>query len=66
LMRSVSNEAGNLAFHLVLIVGGGWAMLSHLGFARAPAPLDWLTMFFGLVLLASFIATARRGMLAPR
>ncbi len=66
LMRNVSNEAGNLAFHLLLIAGGGWAMLAHLGVARGPAPLDWLTMFFGLVLLASFIAIARRGMLAPR
>lgn len=66
LMRRVSNEAGNLAFHLVLLAGGGWAMLAHLGLARAPAPLDWLSMFFGLVLVASLVATARRGMLAPR
>ncbi|WP_202842385.1 hypothetical protein [Luteimonas saliphila] len=65
LMRNVSNEAGNLAFHLLLLAGGGWAMLAHLGFARAPATLDWLSMFFGLVLLAAFIATARRGMLVP-
>lgn len=33
-MPSVSKEAGNLAFHMVLIVGGGWAKLAHLGVAR--------------------------------
>jgi hypothetical protein len=66
LMKNLSNETGNLAFYLLLLVGGGWAMLAHLGYAAPPAPLDWLTMFFGLVLLASFIAIGRRGMLAPR
>lgn len=36
------------------------------GYAVPPAPLDLLTLFHVLVLLASFIATGRRGMLAPR
>jgi len=66
LLRTASNEAGNLTFHLLLLVGGGWAMLARLDYARAPAPLDWLTMFFGLLLVASVVATARRGMLAAR
>jgi len=66
LMRSVTAEAGNLAYYLILLVGGGWAMLAHLDFIQAPAPLDWLTMLFGLVLVASFIAAGRRGMLVPR
>lgn len=66
LMRNVTTETGNLSYYLVLLVGGGWAMLAHLGFARAPAPIDWLAMLFGLVLVASFIATGRRGMLVPR
>lgn len=66
LMRSLSTETGNLAYYLVLVVGGGWAALAHLEFAPAPAPLDWLTMFFGLALFASFVAIGRRGMLEPR
>lgn len=64
--RTLSCEGGNLAFYLVLLLGGGWAMLAHLDYARAPSPIDWLTMFFAFTLAASFIATGRRGMLKPR
>lgn len=66
LMRNVSNEASSMMVYLTLLVGGGWAVLARLDYARAPAPLDWLTMFFGLLLVASVVATARRGMLAVR
>jgi len=66
LMRRVSLEGGSLAFYLTAMVGGGWAMLAHLGFAGAPAPLDWLTLFAGLLLVAAFITCAKRGLLAPR
>jgi hypothetical protein len=66
LMRAVNLEAGALAYGLVLLVIGGWAMLAHLGYAAAPAPLDLLTLFYVLALVASFIATGRRGMLTPR
>ena len=66
LMRGMSQECGNLSFYLVMLLGGGWAMLAHLGLATAPAPLDWLTMFLGLTLVAAFIAVGRRGMLMPR
>jgi len=60
--RTLSYEAGNLTFYLILAVGGGWAMLAHLGFAAAPAPLDWLTMVVVLMLVASFIAVKRRNL----
>lgn len=66
LMRAVNLEAGALAYGLVLLVVGSWAMLAHLGYAAGPAPLDLLTLFYVLGLLASFIATGRRGMLMPR
>ena len=66
LMRAVNLEAGAISYALVLVVVGGWAMLAHLGYAAAPQPLDLLTLFYVLVLLASFIATGRRGMLTPR
>ena len=66
LMRGMSRECGNLSFYLLLLVGGTWAMLAHLGFAAGPAPLDWLTMFTALTLLASFAAVGARGMLLPR
>ncbi|MFA6113345.1 MAG: hypothetical protein WC729_05120 [Sphingomonas sp.] len=61
--RTLSYEAGNMAFYLILVVGGGWAMLAHLGFVAGPAPLDWLTLFTVLLFVASFIAVGRRRLL---
>jgi len=66
LMRAISLEAGALSFGLVMLIGGGWAMLAHLGYTAAPAPIDWLSLFYALILIASFIAVGRRGMLGPR
>ena len=66
LMRAVTLEAGAVSYGLVLLVVGGWAMLAHVGYVAAPQPLDLLTLFYVLVLLASFISTGRRGMLTPR
>ncbi|MCM0000796.1 MAG: hypothetical protein NBV68_15565 [Erythrobacter sp.] len=66
LMRAVNLEAGAISYGLMLLFAGGWAMLAHLRYVAAPAPLDLLTLFYVVVLLASFIATGRRGMLTPR
>ena len=66
LMLAVNLEAGALSYGLVLLAVGGWAMLAHLGYLAAPAPLDLLSLFYVLVLLASFIAVGRRGMLQIR
>ncbi len=61
--RTLSYETGNMTFYLILVLGGGWAILAHLGFVAAPAPLDWLTMFIVLMFVASFIAMGRRKLL---
>jgi hypothetical protein len=61
--RTLSQEAGNIAFYLILLLGGGWAMLAHLGFVAAAAPLDWLTMFTFIMFAAGFIAVGRRRLL---
>ena len=61
--RTLSQEAGNIAFYLILLFGGGWAMLAHLGFVPGPAPLDWLTMFTVTMFAAAFIAAGRRKLL---
>jgi hypothetical protein len=66
LMTAVNLEAGALSYGIVSLVVGLWAMLAHLGFAPAPAPLDLLTLFYVLALAASFIAVGRRGMLNIR
>ncbi len=61
--RTLSHETGNMAFYLIWVIGSGWAMLAHLGFVPAPAPLDWLTLFTVLLFAASFIAAGRRKLL---
>ncbi|MGX7896740.1 hypothetical protein [Tsuneonella sp. HG222] len=66
LLRAVSRETAAAAFYLIALVGGGWSLLAHFAWAAAPASLDWLSMLWGLMLLAAFVATGRRGMLAPR
>jgi hypothetical protein len=66
LMLAVNLEAGALTSGLVLVVVGSWAMLAHLGYVAGPQPLDLLTLFNVLVLVASFIAIGRRGMLTIR
>ncbi|MFM7350565.1 MAG: hypothetical protein ACKO01_13940 [Erythrobacter sp.] len=66
LMRAISLECGAVSFGLVLLVVGFWAMLAHLGYAGGPGPLDLISLFYVLMLLASFIVIGRRGMLMPR
>jgi hypothetical protein len=66
LMLVVNLEAAALSYGLLLLVVGLWAALAHLSYTAAPAPLDLLTLFYVLVLVASFIAVGRRGMLAIR
>ncbi len=66
LLRTLSHETGNLAFYLIFLVGGGWTILAHLGFAIGPAPIDWLTIFALLSFTAAFIAMGRRGLLTKR
>lgn len=62
--RTLSHETGNMAFYLILVLGGGWAMLAQLGFVAGPAPLDWLTLFTVLMFVASFVAVGRRRLFA--
>lgn len=59
--RAATRDSGYLAFTWFSLVGGTWAMLAHLGFAAAPAPLDWLTMLNGFGFVAGLIVAARRG-----
>lgn len=61
--HTLSYESGNMACYLIVALGGGWAMLAHLGFAPAPAPLDWLTLLSQLMFAASLIVLGRRKLL---
>jgi hypothetical protein len=62
LMVAVMQEGGALSAWLLFAVVGGWATLAHLGFAAGPQPLDLLSVFYALMLAASFIVVFRRGM----
>jgi len=66
LMRLLAREATVWSYYLLLLVGGGWAALAHLEFLPSPAPLDWVSLFSAVVLMASGIAAGRLGMLKPR
>lgn len=59
--RVVAREAGYLAFSWFSMVGGTWAILTHLGFVSSPTPLNWLTMIYGFSFVAGIIALAHRG-----
>lgn len=66
LWQALSRESGNAAFQIVIFLGGGWAILAHLGYARDPAPLDLVTLFIAVSLIAGTVAVGRRGLLGPR
>jgi hypothetical protein len=59
--RTMAKESAYLAFNGVSLVGGGWAILAHLGFVPGPAPLDWLTMFQAAAWAAGIKEVVRRG-----
>jgi hypothetical protein len=61
LNRAIAREGNHLAFLWLFWVGGVWAILAHLGFAAAPAALDWLTMLSGFGFVAGLTAAGRRG-----
>jgi len=66
LLRSVTRECGEIAYYLLLAIGGGWAVLAHLGYSPSMRMLDFITLNYVLLLAASFIASGRRGMLRMR
>ncbi len=66
LMREMGRQTAAMAFYLVVLIGGSWVLLAHLQYVTAPAPLDWLTMFWALMLLGAFIVVGKRGMFMMR
>jgi hypothetical protein len=62
LMTAVMQEGGSLSAWLLFAGVGSWAALAHLGYAAGPQPLDLLTLFYVVMLAASFIVVFRRGM----
>lgn len=66
LMMAVNRETASLSYYLAFAILGGWGVLAHLGYIEGPQPLDLVTAFYVLVLLATFFIAGRRGMLRMR
>lgn len=63
LLRQMTTECGSIAFMIALPGLGGWAALAHLGWVPPFAPLWVLAALMFLLLISSFIAAGRRGLL---
>jgi hypothetical protein len=63
LSQTLSRETGNAAYYLIVMLGGGWAILALLDLVPAPPPLEGLTLLTAILLAASLIAAGRRGLL---
>ncbi|MEQ1540741.1 MAG: hypothetical protein ABL926_00665 [Novosphingobium sp.] len=63
LMRQMSTDCGSIAFMMALPGLGAWAALAHLGRVPPFAPLWVLAAMALALLIASFIAAGRRGLL---
>ena len=61
--RQMSHEAVTYSYYALFAIGGSWAALAHLGLVEGPAMLDWLSLFWGLMLVSTVIAAGRKGLL---
>ena len=66
LMTAVNREAAVWSYGLAFAVLGGWSAVAHVEYIGGPGPLDVLSVFYAMVLIATFIAAGRRGMLNIR
>jgi hypothetical protein len=64
--KQLATESSALAFHISVLLFGGWAALAHLGYAAWIAPLGLLAGFALVQLAAMFWVIGRRGLLMPR
>ncbi len=63
LLKAVSAEAITLGYYLIVIFGGGWAVLGHLGLAAGPEFLDWISILWSMIIVSSIWTMSKRGML---
>jgi len=62
LWRDLSKNAGNIGFYMVLLVGGAWAFLAHLGVVAPLSPLGWANLIFSSTLLGTVAASRWQGL----
>jgi len=66
LTRQVSTEASALTLHLSMLLLGGWATLSQLGYVGWMSPLAFIAGLALLSLAAICWIAAKKGLMAPR
>jgi len=66
LWRQLTVEITAMTGNLLMIVGIVWGGAAAAGLVAGPQPLDLVSLSLGSMLLACFVITARRGMMAPR
>lgn len=66
LWRQLTVEITATTGNLMMLVAIVWGGAAAAGLIAGPQPLDLVSLAFGLLLLACFVVTARRGMMAPR
>ncbi|WP_162627628.1 hypothetical protein [Erythrobacter sp. KY5] len=63
LWQGVNAETCTYGMYLMLLIGGTWSVVAHLGFISALAPLDWISLLTATCLVGAILATRKRGML---
>lgn len=63
LTRQISLEASAWSFYVILLGGGSWAALAHLGYGAWISPIAFVASLPLLLLVVCFVVIARRGML---
>lgn len=66
LWRQLTVEISAITGNLLMAVAIVWGGAAAAGLAAAPQPLDLVSLPFGSMLFACFVAVARRGMMVPR
>ncbi|MBU0825515.1 MAG: hypothetical protein KKA44_14915 [Alphaproteobacteria bacterium] len=66
LWRQLTVEVSALTGNLLLVVLIVWGGAAATGLVAGPQPLDLVSLSFGAMLLACFLAAGRRGMMTPR
>ncbi|MCH8615708.1 hypothetical protein LZ016_06290 [Sphingomonas sp. SM33] len=63
LTRQISLEASAWSFYVILLGGGLWAALAHLGYGPWISPIAFVAALPLLLLVVCFVVIARKGML---
>ena len=66
LWRQLTVEISAITGNVMMLVAIVWGGAAAAGLTAGPQPLDLVSLAFGSMLLACFVAAGRRGMMAPR